>query len=129
MGRSLYTLSQSEKCSLQSRPFPDIVAKGPWVRGPGELPHRVVLRESHGEFIVHLQVIDTDLGHAFFTHGNYYPCPLATIPGKPLTDAWTTFEDRVRRGLDIGPRPIQQPEGSDDGHTPDSYTSADRNVR
>jgi len=120
MGRSFYVLNHEESRSLQSRPSQDVVATGPWVKGPGELPHRVVLREVRSEFIVHLQVIDTDLGHAFYTHGNYYPCPLATVPAKPLASAWTTFEDRVRRGLDIGPRPRQQPEAIDDdqGHDP-----------
>ena len=113
MVRSLYALTHGEKLALGSKNFDGenrIVATGPWIKGSNELPHRIVLREGRDELIVHLQVIDVELGHAFFTHGNYYTCPLSVDKGQPLTAAWTRFEDRVRRGLDIGPRPHPQPE-------------------
>ena len=96
-----------------------IIAAGPWLRGPWELAHRIVIRCMGHEYVVHMQVIDCDLGHAFYTHGNYYPCPVATVPGKPLDDAWTTFENRVRRQMDIAPRPapeIKENADVDDSH-------------
>ena len=108
MVRLLYALTEPETLALSNpRTYGnDIVAAGPWVRGSCELAHRVVLRVERSTFVVHLQVIDVDLGHAFYTHGNYYPCPLEINHGDSLTDAWTRFEDRVRRSLDMESRPV-----------------------
>ena len=103
----LYVLTEAEQSALDA-PLPRaaareglIVATGPWIKGNGEMPHRVVLRQIELQLIVHTQVVDVEIGYAFFTSGSYFTVQGSMNEAFTLLAAWSCFERRVRRSLNI----------------------------
>lgn len=72
-----------------------ILAAGPWIRGECELPHRVVLRETDREYVIHNQYISPEGIH--FSDGNYFPKYLEH--NSPLKDAVSCFAARTCRSV------------------------------
>src|SRR4051812_47238223 len=85
-----YTLTERDRDVLSLYLEDDIIAAGPWARGPMSLPHRVVIRDQGKQFVVHTQVIN-DSGVSF-DQGNYVP----KSDADALSIAWAYFARRVR---------------------------------
>ena len=101
MAESFYVLSAVESRALNhgdSDPGGTIVAAAPWIKGSGEVPHRIVLRDLGRALVVHSQIVSVEHGYAFFEHGSYYEKHF----DKARIRAWTRFEERARNALGLG---------------------------
>lgn len=92
--------------SVQLQAATDIIATSPWVRGHGELPHRIVLRDDGNTFIIHTQVADMACGQAtkaYFEGGSYFRYGRSRQPARDeaLAFAWKRFETRSRVHLGL----------------------------
>jgi hypothetical protein len=72
------------------------IAASPMVQGPCEVPHRIVLRDQGDQFVVHMQCFD-GVQKSYFHQGDYY----RKCGGLELTLAWSRFEQRARRSMQL----------------------------
>lgn len=88
----------------------DVIASSPIIQGPGEQPHRIVLRDLGGEFVVHLQVIPVTpspfrIQSPHYLYGQYVRyggiVRYAETREEVLPRAWALFEAKCRNYLGI----------------------------
>jgi hypothetical protein len=96
----LYRPNPLEQRAITQRDKLDgVLAAGPWIKGSGEKPHRIVLRYYAGSFITHMQTLFNDgRGEtiASFSHGTY--CPGSPETNQPnFNMAIGDFIDRIAR--------------------------------
>jgi hypothetical protein len=90
----------------------DIIASSPIVDEPGLLPHRIVIRELGGRYVVHTEVLEPGR-KPWYHQGDYFrngkDAPSAEEPdSEPLRKAWARFEERVRRSLNMDRPPARR---------------------
>ena len=83
----------------------DIIASSPWVQGNHEQPHRIVLRDTASDWIVHTQVIDPENNTAFFVWGAYHH-KSGTDLSAVFARAWARFESRARSHMGLPLRDV-----------------------
>ena len=74
-----------------------VIASSPWVKGRGEIPHSIVLRDLGATFVVHRQITDAERGYAYFENGNYF----GKSDDDALARAWACFSKRAATNLGI----------------------------
>lgn len=96
MPSRLHCLVEADEIRIAESDDGTIIASSPWVRGEGEVPHRVVLRLMNGSYAVHCQAISGDVPYYYW--GSYLP----TSNEKDfIGEAWAIFDSRSRSHLDI----------------------------
>jgi hypothetical protein len=93
----IHVLTHEEEKALKDGFSGFVIAAGPWVKGLGETPHRIVLRVVREEYVVHEQVISSSYDNVYYQTGNYY----RIAEEGSLALAWCKFENRVRIKLDL----------------------------
>jgi hypothetical protein len=94
------------------KPEGDIIASCPIVHEPELLPHRIEIRDLGGQYVVHTQVLEPGK-KPWYHQGDYFPkgtgAPSAhESDAESLRKAWTRFEERVRRSLNVEPLPARR---------------------
>jgi hypothetical protein len=90
----------------------DIIASSPIVHEPGLLPHRIVIRDLGGQYVVHTEVLEPRR-KPWYHQGDYFRkgkgVPSAQeSDAEALRKAWSRFEERVRRSLNMDRPPAQR---------------------
>jgi hypothetical protein len=83
----------------------DIIAASPIVRETGLLPHRIVIRDLGGQYVVHMQVLEP--GKKPWYHQGDHFSKRQDEPAhgqscdEALCEAWVRFEERTRCSLNM----------------------------
>lgn len=96
----LYKLTEKDRDTLNKDGNADIIAAGPWMKGPCTLPHRRVLRDVADQFIVHTQCLSDT--HAYFVSGYYFPKNSSGLGAPASENAAKRFAEKVTEDVSYG---------------------------
>jgi hypothetical protein len=83
----------------------DVIAHSPMTQGHGELPHRIVIRDLGGEYVVHMEIHEPGK-KPWYHQGDYIP--KRDDPEEALWRAWERMEERARRTMQMDPPPADK---------------------
>jgi hypothetical protein len=93
-------------------PSRDIIAASPIIREPGLLPRRIVIRDLGNQYVVHMQVLEPGT-KPWYHQGDYFRkgndvSAAHESDAEALRKAWSRFEERARRSLNMDRPPSQR---------------------